>query len=86
MTKKMLMDLIKSHYENDPITFFNCTLEILKELKASGDDEIVKYLDFILKCNVKIAPKREVKPYNPEISFEEAEKLGWIFVPQGEDN
>lgn len=86
MKKKTIVDLIKAYYEDDPRLFFNTTLDVLKEFKEDGDKELVDYLDFILKGKVKIMPKREFKPYNPEISFEEAEKLGWTMVPQGEDN
>ena len=40
---------------------------------------------------MKIAPKREPDRYQPEISFEDAEKLGWgdfvpMLEPQGDKN
>ena len=82
MKKKVLDDLITAHYENDDRLFFAATIEVLKELKANGDDAIVKHLDFILKSKVKIAPKREERAYEPEISFEDAEILGWTLTPQ----
>lgn len=86
MKKKTIVDLIKAYYEDDPRLFFHTTIDVLKEFKEDGDKELVDYLDFIIKSKVKIMPKREFKPYTPEISFEEAEKLGWTMVPQGEDN
>ena len=42
----------------------------------------MKNLDFILKSRVKIAPKYTKPETNPEISFDDAEILGWTLVPQ----
>ena len=86
MTKKDIVDLITAHYEGDARLFFAKTVDILKEFKANGDDAIIDHLDFILKSNVKIAPKYEKPEYDPEISFEDAEILGWTLVPQGQEN
>jgi len=88
MKKKVIVDLITAYYENDPRLFFQRTIDVLKEFKEDGDDALIEHLDFILKSKVKIAPKREVtklEDLHEEISFEEAEKLGWIMVPQSDD-
>ena len=83
MKKGDIVALIEAHYKNDYRTFFRKTIEILKEFKEDGDDALINHLDFILKSQVKIAPKREPLPVREEISFEEAEKLGWgVLVPQ----
>lgn len=82
MKKKDVIDLIISHYENDPRLFFHKTIEILKELKADGDDALVDSVGAILKRRVKLAPKREESPYTPKISLEDADALTWTFVPQ----
>lgn len=82
MKKKDIIDLITAHYENDPRLFFHKTIEILKEFQEDGDKELVEYLSNRIRPHVKIAPKREPDRYNPEISFEDAEKLGWTLVPQ----
>ena len=87
MKKKDIIDLITAHYEDDPRLFFHKTIEILKEFQEDGDKELVEYVSNILKSKVKIAPKREVtklEDLHEEISFDEAEKLGWVtdFVPQ----
>lgn len=82
MKKQVLVDLITAHYENDPRLFFQRTIDVLKEFKEDGDDVLIKHLDFILKSNVRIAPKREVTNINEEVSFEDAEELGWTLVPQ----
>ena len=91
MTKKVLIDLITAHYEDDPRLFFQRTIDVLKDFKENGDYALIQHLDFILKSRVKIAPKREVtklEDLHEEISFDEAEKLGWIgdFVPQETDH
>ena len=82
MKKQVIVDLIKAYYEDDPRLFFRRTIDILKEFKEDGDDELVKYLDFIIKSKVKIMPKRESTPFEPEISWEEADKLGWTLTLQ----
>lgn len=82
MKKKDIIDLILSHYENDPRLFFHRTIEILKEFQEDGDKELVNYVSDKIRPYVKIAPKREPDHSSPEISFEDAEKLGWILVPQ----
>ena len=86
MKKKDIIDLITSHYEGDDRLFFATTIKILKEFKDNGDDAIVKHLDFILKSKVKIVPKREVREYNPEISFEDAGDLGWVPMMETQEN
>jgi len=89
MKKKDIIDLITAHYEDDPRLFFHKTIEVLKEFQENGDDALIQHLDFILKSKVKIAPKREVRKLedlHEEISFDEAKKLGWIFVPQESNN
>ena len=82
MKKKDIIDLILSHYENDPRLFFHKTIEVLKEFQEDGDKELVEYVSSRIRPSVKIAPKREPDHSNPEISFEDAEKLGWTLVPQ----
>lgn len=85
MKRKDIVDLITAHYKGDARMFFYRTIEILKEFKEDGADELVNSLDFMLKCNVKIAPKREVTPVedlHAEISFDDARKLGWVMEPQ----
>lgn len=37
MKKKDIIDLILSHYENDPRLFFHKTIEVLKEFQEDGD-------------------------------------------------
>ena len=74
MKKKVLVDLITSHYTNDTITFFNATLEVLKEFKDSGDDELVRHIQYTLMPHLKVAPKREVDTYQREMTQEEYEK------------
>ena len=86
MKKQVIVDLIKAYYEDDPRLFFHRTIEVLKEFKEDGDDALVKYLDFIIKSKVKIMPKREQTPFNPEISWEDADELGWTLVPQESAN
>ena len=84
MKKKDIIDLITAHYEDDPRLFFYKTIEVLKEFKNDGDNELVEYVSNILKSKVKIAPKREVtklEDLHEEISFDDADYLGW-FVPQ----
>lgn len=83
MKKKDIIDLVIAHYEDDPRLFFHKTIDILKEFQKDGDKELVEYVSNVLKSRVKIAPKHEETPYNPEISWEEADSLGW-FVPQEE--
>ena len=90
MKKKVIIDLITSHYENDPRLFFRKTIEILKEFKEDGDNELVEYVSNILKSKVKIAPKREItklEDLHEEISFEDALYLDWVpmLEPQGYD-
>lgn len=88
MKKKDIIDLIIAHYEDDSRLFFNKTIEILKEFQKDGDKELVEYVSNILKSKVKIAPKREVtkiEDLNEEISFDDANYLGW-FVPQETTN
>ena len=82
MKKKDIIDLILSHYEDDPRLFFHKTIEILKEFQAGGDKELVEFVSSRLMPKVKIIPKREERPFTPEISFEDAEALGWTLVPQ----
>jgi len=85
MTKKDIIDLITAHYTNDSRLFFQKTIDVLKEFKEDGDDILIENLDFILKSEVKIAPKREVtklEDLHEEISWDDAEKLGWIMEPQ----
>jgi hypothetical protein len=89
MKKKDIIDLIVAHYENDPRLFFHKTIEILKEFQEDGDKELVEYVSNILKSKVKIAPKREItklEDLQAEISFNDAEKLGWTLVPQESTN
>ena len=91
LKKKDIIDLILSHYENDPRLFFHKTIEVLKEFQEDGDKELVDYVSSRLRPHVKIAPKREPDRYQPEISFEDAEKLGWgdfvpVLEPQGDKN
>jgi len=86
MKKKDIIDLILAHYENDPRLFFYKTIEILKEFQEDGDKELVDHVSSRIRPYVKIAPKREPDRYQPEISFEDAEKLGWTFVPQETTN
>lgn len=86
MKKKDIIDLITSHYENDPRLFFHKTIEVLKEFQENGDKELVEHLSNRIRPYVKIAPKREPDKYQPEISFEDAEKLGWTLVPQETSN
>lgn len=88
MKNKDIIDLIIAHYEDDSRLFFNKTIEILKEFKENGDKELVEYVSNILKSKVKIAPKREItklEDLHEEISFEDADCLGW-FVPQETTN
>lgn len=85
MKKKDIIDLITAHYEDDPRLFFHKTIEVLKEFQEDDDKELVEYVSNILKSKVKIAPKREVaklEDLHEEISFDDAEKLGWTLVPQ----
>lgn len=85
MKVKDIVELITAHYKGDSRAFFYKTIQILKEFKEEGYDEVVQSLDFMLKCNVKIAPKREItklEDLHEEVSFEDAEKLGWIMEPQ----
>ena len=88
MKKKVIIDLITAHYEEDPRLFFQRTIDILKEFKEYGDDALIQHLDFILKSKVKIAPKREVtklEDLHEEISFDEATDLGWIPMMEPQD-
>jgi len=82
MKKKDIIDLITAHYENDPRLFFQRTIDVLKEFKEDGDKELVEHLSSRIRSHVKIAPKREPDKYQPEISFEDAEIIGWTLVPQ----
>ena len=88
MKKKDIIDLITAHYEDDPRLFFNKTIEILKEFKDDGDNELVDYVSNILKSKVKIAPKREVtklEDLHEEISFEDATYLDWVPMLEPQD-
>ena len=80
MKKGDIIELIKAHYDEDGRLFFQITIEILKEFKKNGDDELVKLVSDMLKSRVKIAPKRRERPvdYNPEIAFEDATCLDWV--------
>jgi hypothetical protein len=89
MKKKDIIDLIIAHYEDDSRLFFHKTIEVLKEFQEDGDKELVEYVSNILKSKVKIAPKREItklEDLQAEISFNDAEKLGWTLVPQESTN
>jgi len=74
MKKKILVDLITAHYNNEPVAFFNATLEVLKEFKDSGDDGLVRHIQYTLMPRLKVAPKREVDTYQREMTQEEYEK------------
>ena len=87
MKKKVLVDLITSHYENDSITFFNATLEVLKEMKEIGDDLLVNRIQEVILPRLKVAPKREKDTYQREMTPEEYEKYfddAFNLVPQEE--
>lgn len=87
MKKKDIINLITSHYENDPILFFRTSLKVLKEFKDDGDDALVKHLDFILRCHVKIRPKADPVPnFTDEISFDDAIDLGWVPMEKKDNN
>ena len=88
MKKKDIIDLIKAHYEDDPRLFFHRTVDILKEFQENGDKELVEYVSNILKCKVKIAPKREVtklEDLHEEISFDDATYLDWVPMIEPQD-
>ena len=75
MKKKVLVDLITSHYENDPIIFFNTTLEILKEFKMTGDEELVKHIQNRIIPHIEIVSKRYADNYKREMTKEEFESI-----------
>lgn len=88
MKKKVIIDLITAHYEDDPRLFFQRTIEILKEFQEDGDNELVEYVSNILKPKVKIAPKREVtklEDLHEQISFDDAVDLGWVPMMEPQD-
>lgn len=78
MKKKIIIDLIKAHYEDDPRLFFRRSIDVLKEFKQNGDDLLVSFLDTTLKGYAKIAPKRKVTKFEETISFEDAADLNWV--------
>ena len=88
MKKKVLVDLITSHYENDSITFFNATLEVLKEMKEIGDDLLVNRIQEVILPHLKVVPARKEDKYMREMSKEEWEKYfkdnPFNLVPQEE--
>ena len=87
MKKKVIVDLITSHYENDPITFFNVTLEVLKEMKENGDDLLVNRIQEVILPHLKVMPKRKEDNYERLLTREEWEELKnspFNLVPQEE--
>lgn len=88
MTKGDIIELITAHYEDDARLFFNKTIDILKEFKENGDNELVEYVSNILKSKVKIAPKREItklEDLHEEISFDDATYLNWVPMLEPQD-
>lgn len=81
MKRKLIVDLIKSHYEGDGNTFFHDTMEVLKEFKDDGDcDELCKYLESIILPHIKLMPKKE-----PDTSVHEIyphDSGYYFFIPQ----
>ena len=73
MKKKILVDLINAHYNNEPVAFFNATLEVLKEFKESGDKELYQHLQSLIMPRLKVAPRREEDTYQREMTKEEWE-------------
>lgn len=83
MKKKVIIDLIKSHYKQEHQAFFNNCLEVLKEFKET-DKLIFEDLSNFLKQYVIVRPKKEYNYTSPEITFDDAEIVGWTLVPQEE--
>lgn len=78
MKKQVLVDLIKSHYEGDGNTFFHRAMEVLKEFKEDCDNELVRYLEFIMKPHIKLMPKKEPDDSIYEIHLDESIDWGWV--------
>ena len=74
MKKKVLVDLIKAHYEGDNNLFFRTALEVLKELKDNGDVELAKYIETNMRYNLTIVPAPVKDTSKHEMYPEEAAK------------
>ena len=87
MKREVIEDLIVSHYTNDPVRFFNRTLEVLKEFKKDGCDVLVQHIQNVILPHLKVAPKREEDNYERLLTREEWEELKnspFNLVPQEE--
>ena len=83
MKYRTVINLIQAHYEGNAQVFFRASLDVVKELKATGKEDLAKLLSDLLMEHADIRPKSEHKcTDNPFITFEEAEGLCWI--PMGE--
>ena len=81
MKKKLIVDLIKSHYRQENQAFFNNCLDVLREFKET-DKLLFEDLSNFLKSYVIIIPKRVSEYKSPEINFDDA--INFNLVPQEE--
>jgi len=75
MKKKSIVDLIEAYYEGNDRKFFQTTIEIMKEFKDSGDEEIFNKLNRIVMANVRVVPAKKYN-YNQELYDDTIKDLG----------
>jgi hypothetical protein len=84
MKKKAIVDLIDAYYEGNDRKFFQTTIEIMKEFKEAGDEEIFNKLNQVVMANVRVIPAKKYK-YDQELCDERIknlEDIGIYLVPQ----